>query len=322
MIITERRRPRHPGPIAALLLLALAPAASAAEPDRAETLFQRARALMEKNDFAAACPMLEQSYALDHGGGTLLAMALCHEGSGKLATALREYRESLASAVQANRPDRVMLAESHVQQLEARVPRITLRFASPPPATLSLQLDGAPVPRTTMITGAPVDAGKHAIAASAPTFVSWRTDVDVPASSGSIVIDVPALVSTAAARPSPPAAAPPSRSPVLGLTVGALGLAAIGVGSYFGVAAFDDEATSKDHCHGTSCSAEGVSSNHQASRDAILADVGIGVGAAAVAAAVYLLLRKPAEAKPSTLVTALGHLTTDGRRALGVSTSW
>src|SRR4029077_7778723 len=105
---------------ASAIALGLALASGSAErhaiagdpPDRAEALFQQARDLMGQHDYARACPMLEESYSLDHGAGTLLALALCHEGSGKPASALREYRESLAVAVKANRPDRVMLAES------------------------------------------------------------------------------------------------------------------------------------------------------------------------------------------------------------------
>lgn len=84
--------------------------------ERAEELFQRARKLMGENDFATACPLLEEAYGLDHGGGSLLALALCHEGAGKPATALREFKESLRIAVRTQRSDRVMLAESHVQE--------------------------------------------------------------------------------------------------------------------------------------------------------------------------------------------------------------
>jgi hypothetical protein len=325
MITTEPRRLSLlvlAGLVCVALSTATAPAASAAEPDRAEALFQRARALMDRKEFAAACPMLEEAYALDHGGGTLLAMALCHEASGKLALALREYRESLSSAVQANRPDRVMLAESHVQQLEAKVPRIALRFAAPPPPSLVLQLDGAPVPRTTMLTGAAVDPGRHTLAASAPGFVPWRGVVDVAASSGPVVVDVPPFASTAPTLPPPPVPAPPSRSLAPGLVVGGLGLAAVGVGSYFGVAAFDAEASSRDHCHATACSQEGVNYNHDASRDALVADVTLGIGAAALVAAVYLLLRKPSESKPAPLSTALTHLAPAGRAGLGLSMTW
>src|SRR5689334_20317483 len=85
---------------------------------RAEEAFQRARQLMGQNDFSMACPWLEEAYGLDHGGGTLLALALCHEGEGKLATALEEFRQSLKVAVRTQRSDRVLLAESHVQELE------------------------------------------------------------------------------------------------------------------------------------------------------------------------------------------------------------
>src|SRR5260370_23479623 len=147
--------------------------------DRAEALFQEARLLMGRGEFARACPMLEQAYSLDHGAGTLLALALCHEGSGKLATALREYHEALSVAVRANRSDRVMLAESHVQRLEATVPRIKIQPPSPEPILLRVTVDGRTVDRAAMAAGVPVDPGSHAIEASARDAATWSTLVAV-----------------------------------------------------------------------------------------------------------------------------------------------
>ena len=322
MIITERRPGGRVAWLALLLLGALARRASANEPDRAEQLFQRARALMEKDDFAAACPMLEEAYSLDHGEGTLLAMALCHEGYGKPATALREYKESLAQAVRANRPDRVMLAESHVQKLEARVPRIAVRLPSPTPADLSVTIDGAPVDRAVLVAGAPVDPGRHEIVASEPGAPPWSSGVDV-ATAGTLVVDVPPFAGTTP-RASVSATAPPpaSRSRVLPLTVGALGLAAVGVGTYFGIAAFNAEARSRDNCDGSQCSPDGVTYNHEAKTDALVADVTLGVGAVAVVTAVYLLLRGSSSPSGAARAAALGVWAGQGRAGLGLSTSW
>jgi hypothetical protein len=307
-------------PSALLVALSVARGAAGGEPDRAEALFQRARALMEKNDFAAACPMLEEAYSLDHGEGTLLAMALCHEASGRPATALREYRESLSLAVRANRSDRVMLAESHVQTLEASVSRITLRFASAAPTALSLTLDGAPIDRATMLAGAPVDPGTHAIAATAPSYLPWRTNVVVTKRSGSVVVDVPELASAEprVGAPRAPTSARASGSRILGFTLGGLGLASLGVGTYFGIAAFAAEARSRDQCNGTQCSADGVTYNHQARGDALVADVALAAGGVALAASLYLLLRPSPGASAATL-----NIWTGERRAgIGIVTSW
>jgi hypothetical protein len=255
--------------------------------ERAETLFQRARERMGQGDFAAACPMLQQAYSLDHGAGTLLALALCHEGSGRPATALREYRDSLRAAVQSNRPDRVMLAESHVQELEASVPRIKLRPPLPEPLGLAVTLDGAPIDRATMIAGSPVDPGVHVIVASARGSVTWRTSVDVGTTSAPAAIEIPPLADLTAAM----AGRPSHAERTVGWIASGVGGAAVGAAGVFGVLAFDAEARSKHECANNRCSQNGVNLNQEARRDALVSDVGFAAGGLVLATGLFLLVR-------------------------------
>jgi hypothetical protein len=325
MIITERRASGkaslyRAGSIAVAIVLSPCMArAGDGRLDEAEALFQRARELMGHNDFATACPLLERAYSLDDGAGTLLALALCHEGNGKPATALREYRESLSLAVRANRSDRVMLAESHAQRLEATVPRLTLRFASTPPPELALELDRAAVDRATMSTGAAVDPGAHEIVARNRTTVLWRTTVVVTAASGTLVVDVPVLASVAVAHEGP---APSSGSRILGWTAVGAGVVAASVGAAFGIAAFDAEARSKQECTGNQCSADGVALNHQSRQDALASDVSFGVGVAALAGGIFLLLRSSASASSASTAAWLRPWFGEGRAGVGLAISW
>src|SRR5688572_13616735 len=69
---------------------------------RAEALFNEARTLMDRSDFSAACPKLEQSWNLDPATGTAFNLALCFEKAGRLASALAWYEKAREAATAAN----------------------------------------------------------------------------------------------------------------------------------------------------------------------------------------------------------------------------
>jgi hypothetical protein len=333
MIIASRRGRRRTGRLfaaglALVVLASSAPAFGDERADRAEALFQRAREQMSKGDFASACPMLETAYSIDHGAGTLLALAICHEGNGQLATALREYRESLSLAVRLDRSDRVMLAEQHVQQLEARVPRVQIVVPTPEAPNLAVAVDGAPVDRATMLAGVPVDPGKHVVDASTPRAPAWRTEVSVAAGGGSVVVHIPAFGSPLSGG-APPAAGmdtakPMSALAVIGWSAVALGAVGLGAGTFFGVSAFVDEGRSKAQCNnGSSCPSTGYDLNHQASSDATLSDVSFAVGGVALAAGILLLVGSSGRTEPAkpAPVSFLGFAGAD-RCGIGVRALW
>jgi hypothetical protein len=266
---------------------------------RAEELFQRARTLMGENDFATACPLLEEAYGLDHGGGTLLALALCHEGEGKLATALGEFKESLKVAVRTQRSDRVMLAESHAQDLEAKVPRIKVKPPSPEPAGFLVSVDGKVVEHATFIAGVPVDPGAHLVVARANGEKDWSRKLTIGEGSKPILLEVPAFGNPSHERvrrdvfESAPKA-PPSRT--LGWVLGGVAVAGIATGSVFGLLAFDANDRSQAECRNNVCTQKGVELNEDARRNALVSNVGFVVGGVALAGSLYFFLRSPGTA--------------------------
>lgn len=208
--------------VAASALLAGAAASSPREawadgPSRrdellAQALFDEGRALVERGDFAAACPKLAESQRLDPGGGTLLNLALCHEGEGKLATAYAELGAARAQAVRDGRKDREQLADTHLAALGPKVPRLAVELPSRP-LGVELHLDGAPLALAALGVPTMVDPGPHVVEATAPGHAPARVEVKLePAEQRTVTL--PRLVHLAPLAPggTSPAEAPTAAS--------------------------------------------------------------------------------------------------------------
>jgi len=121
--------------LVALLLLstpALAFAQGAADPSRADVLFEHGLAAFEEGRIDEACANFEDSLRLDPADGTLINLARCHERQGKIASAWAAYEKVAQSSARAGNQERARVARAAAQRLEPLV------SAAPP------QLDGGP----------------------------------------------------------------------------------------------------------------------------------------------------------------------------------
>ena len=102
--------------LAALLAIVTLWAATARAQDTtaaAHALFDEGKKLVEKGDFAGACPKFRASLDLEVKLGTRLALATCLEKIGRTASAWAEFRDAAATP----RADRtVLLAATLVAQ--------------------------------------------------------------------------------------------------------------------------------------------------------------------------------------------------------------
>ena len=79
------------------LLVALASArtslaqTSAADKATAQALYDEGKRLMDAGQYAQACPKFAESARLDPSSGVELALGLCYEGQGKIASAWGAY---------------------------------------------------------------------------------------------------------------------------------------------------------------------------------------------------------------------------------------
>jgi hypothetical protein len=277
-----------------LLLVAFWAAGAGAQPDRegpekaaALALFQEGRQLLDSGDYPKACAKLAESHRLDPGGGTLLNLALCHERQGRLATAWAEFQDALRMARLDRRSDRLAFAETHLADLEPRVPRVEIVVEVRDRSGLRLALNGVAIREAAWGSMIPVDPGKVLVEARAPGKRPWRTERAV-AEGDLVTISVPEL----RAAPTPARRARPHRvepAPLVrrtspwALPIGAGGIAALGVSAGFAGIALHQRGASDAECPGGRCSSAGVAYNEQAQA---LADVATGAAVLGLAGVV------------------------------------
>jgi hypothetical protein len=239
----------------ALSLSALAPDthAQGAATDTAaaaETLFREGRAAMEKGDYAAACPKLASSYELDPGTGALLALALCYEESGKLASAWSAYVEAEARSKRENRPERAESARGRIDALEPRLPRLTIRVSDEVAALPGVRIErnGSDVAKPALGTSVPVDPGKQTIVLSAPGYESITKVVQsVEGQPLEVLFDtVPTQLSSQPSTGTDRGGL--GGLAIAGLVTGGAGVVALGIGGAFGVVAMGKNADSDAGC--------------------------------------------------------------------------
>ena len=323
------RRGRPPLASKVLVALLLVSGSSTAqapseEGAMARELFDQGRALMDSKDYERACAKFAESQRLDPGGGTLLNLALCHELSGKTATAWAEFDQALRMARADARADRVEFAEVHLNALAPRLSR--LRVVVAPEARvpgLAIERNGDAMAQATWDVAIPVDPGEQVIEARAPGKRAMRVTVLLGPDADTQSVVIPVLANAAlrepravvSAAPVPPpqrrVAQPPAGDDdggafrIAGAVVGGVGLVALAVGTYFGIRALNmrDEAESKcpsyERCH-----PDGILASEDATVSAHASTALIAGGAAFTGTGLFLFFYPSVVATASSTVGA------------------
>jgi hypothetical protein len=276
-------------------------AAQGADTGAAEALFQAGKTLLEQKRYAEACPKLAESYRLDAGTGTLLALALCHEGEGRLASAWGEFADVAARSRREGRQDRAEAAEQRKAALESRLPMITVSVAPGGEKIegLVIKRDGAEVGSGSWAVAVPVDPGHHHVEASAPGYRPFTTTIALETDGARQTVVVPVLERAPDLPQSVPGGASgggfwsPLR--VGGTAVAVAGLAGLGVGTVFGLKAISLNNDSDKNCDAqSSCNLSGYNTRHDAQSAGNVATVSFVAGGVALAAgATMFVLAKP-----------------------------
>jgi hypothetical protein len=303
---------RHLG-FCALLILALlgvSPARASAASPAAEALFREGRKLMAKNQIDKACAKFAESQRVEASTGTLLNLATCHTKQGKTATAWVEFAEALAAAKKENDALRVDYAEAQMAALEPKLSKIMVSAAAPA-SGMSVTIDGSAV---VLDSPLPFDPGSHTVKASAPGRTPFTIEVELAATAETKTVRIPELALEPRAVPLTAKAAPQGSEPThgtsrsstdelgsqpqpwrrpLAYSLGGLGAAALGVGTYLALAARSELAEAESDpalCPGKVCVPAGREQVNAAETKANIATGAFAGGIAAVGVATYLLL--------------------------------
>ena len=175
-----RPRPFHaPGILLSIVVTTVALGAHAQSAGGAQTssstpLWEQALEAMDKQDYASACPKLEEVARLGPEGlDAKLKLAECYEGAGRLASAWAMYALVEPLAEKANQPDRQKAAHDRAEALKPRLATLTIVV----PATvrvrpgLEIRCDDRVVEPAQWGVPLPVDRGRHVIVATATVMV-------------------------------------------------------------------------------------------------------------------------------------------------------
>ena len=294
-------------PVAALCLaaaLATLPAAWAppawAEPtdeDRAaaQALFEQAQSLKEDERFEEACDKFAASQKLDPAMGTQLNLADCYERIGRSASAWINFLEVAAEAKKAGSEQRLKIAKERADALKPKLSRLQVNVDEPLDGMV-IERAGEPISRPTWGSPVPVDPSSYEITVKAPGHKPWSTTVTVEGEGALIEVDVPALEEAPADDPGnlPPAPEEGGNGAQIGVGIGlgVLGLAGIGVGAAFTAIAGSKHDDSLAFCPDDPnlCTQEGVDLRGEAQTAQTVSIVGFVVGGAALTAGVVLLV--------------------------------
>lgn len=305
------------------------PAVAGGDGARADALFQDGKRLLEQGKTDEACTLLAHSDAIEPAVSTLGLLAACHEQQGRIATAVKEYRETARRAAAAG-DSRGEFAQQRAVALAPRLPRLVIHVARTGPP-IELLRNGASVPASEVGAEIPVDPGSYEIVARAAGRREHRVVV-VAVEGVAVHVEVPELALDAPPRdptalpsnvgpPSPGAAQTSSGPRPMGLVLGGVGVAGLGFGVGFGVAALNlnlDSKKSHDTCRGPDACANGRALRSSAYTAATASTISLSVGAVGLVTGLVVLFW-PSRKAPAPARTGLHVMPLTGPRGGGAA---
>jgi hypothetical protein len=291
--------------------LGLAPGlATAEEPTRAAALFEEGRIALEHGKLTVACAKLAESQKLEPRVGTLLNLADCEEQRGSMLAA-SDHWVAARDLAQASGDGRLAEAKRRFQELEGKIPRLTIRLQADAPAAAAVSLArGNAAPQVVRELGRPqrVDPGTYRVVVSAPNHRDRAYELELLAGdSHALSVNVGESVGAAEdpnARDSTDTGGPTKwwALNTTGAVVGGAGLVSIVVGAVFGARAISkkNEAADQYCTEENLCSQQGLDLQTEAQSAASASTATIVIGSVLCAGGIVMMVIPPSSDEPAS----------------------
>jgi hypothetical protein len=290
---------------------------------------------------ASKCPeaieKLSRAESLYHAPTILGRLGECQVTVGQIVLGTENLNRVVREQLPPNAPKAFKAAQERAAKvLEAALPRIAYLTVTiePREATPSVTVGGSPVSSALIGVERPTDPGKHEVVATAPGYLEAKTGVELAEGARQAVTlkltldpNTPATAPPATETPVPTTAPPPVDAvpPKAGgtktlsyvmLGVGGVGLAVGGVTGFMALGKKGDL-----DCPENTCSGAEAEELDSANTLALVSTIGFGVGIAATAVGVVLLVTSGGS-KEAPPTAALGRLRVEpyiGSNSAGVT---
>jgi hypothetical protein len=246
----------------------------------AKVAYDAGKLKMDQGNYAGALPDFQRADALWPGAAPKYNIALCYDKLGRNAEAIAAYRTFINSNPGAKYADRVVAAGRRISELEGKLEGTVALAVTPPNIQgMTVKIDGAPAAAGPELK---VPPGRHTIEIVAPGYQPFKQEVDVV---GGQRLDLPVTLTPAPVTPPPQPKKKSNKTAnalriagfvTLGVTVvGGVLTTAFGVMALGNASDFDETPTEE--------------LADDAERNALIADVSLGVTGAAGIATIILL---------------------------------
>jgi hypothetical protein len=264
--------------------------------ERADKLFSEANALVERGDYAAACPKFAESQRLEPALGTQFNLALCYERTGKPAAAYRAFRAVERLAHASGKRSREDAARQRITDLRPRVAHLKLSSLE---QGVTIALDGERIESEEWGFVA-VDDGEHRVDATAPAKTPWKKMVTVTSTGErELRVEVPTLEKDTRVVTLTKETSNPRRT--AGLVVGAVGAVGLVVAGVTGILIMRDKSKADEKCTPRCVDSDGAEAVSRGKTLLPVNTVAAAVGVVGLGVGAFLFFTAPSKPKTGSV---------------------